>query len=66
MLRDQSSSSSGHSGNKGYEKDFGEITETKIQHLNGTSAYIQYVIIMFLIEFFKLKNLTIWRSCCVT
>ncbi|KAM7364187.1 uncharacterized protein ACRADG_000783 [Cochliomyia hominivorax] len=33
LLKD--SSSSGHSGNKGYEKDFGEITETKIQHLNG-------------------------------
>ncbi|XP_037813418.1 arginine/serine-rich protein PNISR isoform X2 [Lucilia sericata] len=35
-LREPSSSS--HSGNnifKGYEKDFGEITETKIQNLNG-------------------------------
>lgn len=27
---------------KGYEKDFGEITETKIQNLNGTLTFIQY------------------------
>lgn len=27
---------------KEYEKDFGEITETKIQNINGTLTFIQY------------------------
>lgn len=48
LLREPSSSShSGHTIFKGYEKDFGEITETKIQHLNGTLTYFQYLILYF-------------------
>lgn len=49
-LSAQDSSNSGHIGHnnfKGYEKDFGEITETKIQHINGTSVKTQLLLLFF-------------------
>lgn len=42
---------SGYSGQnigKGYDRDFGETTETKLQHLNGALSYKQ------IIHFFKI------------
>lgn len=35
---------SGHSIGKGYERDFGETSETKLQHLNGASVQFQCII----------------------